>query len=71
MHVEAHLFDHQGNRKYLNRAERMAFARQSGRDKNLSDRAFCLMLFYTGCRISERLSLTEQRIDLGGEIYNR
>ncbi|MGA2871680.1 MAG: tyrosine-type recombinase/integrase, partial [Verrucomicrobiota bacterium] len=30
-------------------------------------RAFCLTLFYTGCRISEALSLTRERIDLTGK----
>lgn len=57
------MFDRQGNRKYLNGAERKAYFQTV---KNESDKlrlAFCLTLFYTGCRISEALNLTAERID--------
>jgi integrase len=33
----------------------------------LARKAFCLTLFYTGCRISEALNLTAERIDLAGK----
>jgi len=57
------LRDKDGQRKYLNVAERKAF-------KNTADkqprgiRTFCLVLYYTGCRISEALAITPESIDL-------
>lgn len=56
------LYDCEGKRLYLNTAEREAFrleAEKSSRDVF----TFCLTLFYTGCRISEALELTPERID--------
>ena len=67
MTSEARLFDGLGNRKYLNRLERGAYFREISRNRDLAVRTFCLTLFYTGCRISEGLNLTPQRIDLRGE----
>lgn len=57
------MFDRQGSRKYLNETERRAFLRAAEREPDISRRAFCLALFYTGCRISEALNLTVERID--------
>lgn len=57
------MFDSLGSRKYLNDAERRAFLRAAEREPDMSRRAFCLTLFYTGCRISEALNLTVERID--------
>ena len=67
MNSEARLFDSQGNRKYLNRLERAAYFREVSRNRDLAERVFCLTLFYTGCRISEGLNLTPERIDLAGD----
>jgi integrase len=67
MTSEARLFDRLGNRKYLNRLERRAYFREINRDRDVAVRAFCLTLFYTGCRISEGLNLAPHRIDLRGE----
>lgn len=64
---EAALFDRTGDRKYLNAAERRVYARGIGDDLDLSEQAFCLTLFYTGCRISEGLNLTRERVDLRGK----
>ena len=61
------MFDRQGNRKYLNRLERRAFLRVVQREPDALRRAFCLTLFYTGCRISEALNLTAARVDLSGK----
>ena len=61
------MFDRRGSRKYLNNAERRAFLRTVKNEPNTARRAFCLTLFYTGCRISEALNLTAERIDLAGE----
>lgn len=59
----ADLYDAQGLRKYLTSGERRRFRAQA---ENLppSKRNFCLMLYYTGCRISEALELTPERLDL-------
>ena len=57
------LFDTSGQRKYLNAAERKAF-RQVVEKQPRQVRTFCLVLYYTGCRISEALALTPERIDL-------
>lgn len=57
------MFDRQGNRKYLNRAERRAFASAARKVKNPLRRAFCLTLLNTGCRISEALNVLSDRID--------
>lgn len=61
------LYDAQGNRKYMTAEEREAFLNaipgalngHSGRIK----RTFILLLYYSGCRITEALELTAGRID--------
>lgn len=56
------LYDREGNRKYLTREERRAFiavAKRAAPDV----RSFCLVLAYTGARISEVLALTPGRFD--------
>ena len=58
------MFDRSGNRKYLNRAERNAFFKAASAEPDLAHKAFLLTLFYTGCRISEALNLTSERVDL-------
>jgi integrase len=57
------LFDGAGNRKYLNGQEREAFMRAADRAPR-EVRTFCALMHYTGCRISEALELTYDRIDL-------
>lgn len=61
------MFDRQGNRKYLNGAERRAFLRAANQEPDDLRRAFCLMLFNAGCRISEGLNVTAGRIDLANK----
>ena len=58
------MFDRQGSRKYLNDAERRAYFQAVKGEKDQSYRAFCLTLYYTGCRISEALHLTVGCVDL-------
>ena len=56
------LIDREGERKYLSIAEREAFrkvAEKAPRDV----RTFCLVLYYTGCRLSEALALSTDRVD--------
>jgi integrase/recombinase XerD len=57
------LFDSQGNRKYLTRDERDKFI-LSSETYAPEIRTLCGVLAYTGCRISEALNLTVDRIDL-------
>lgn len=57
------LYDHNGHRKYLTPAERQDFIRAS--ESALQQiRTFCGTLAHTGCRISEALALTADRIDI-------
>ena len=62
------MFDRFGIRKYLNDAERRAFLGAAKSDPDDANRAFSLTLFYTGCRISEALNLTTDRIDQSDEV---
>ena len=57
------LVDTAGRRLYLNAAEREAF-RHTAEACSPDLRSFCLTLLYTGCRISEALALTVERVDL-------
>jgi integrase/recombinase XerD len=58
------VFDLRGGRKYLTKAERSAFFTIARKLRNKSERAFCLFLYYTGCRISEALSICPASIDV-------
>lgn len=57
------MFDREGNRKYLNWPERERFYQVVLREPDAARKAFCLTLFHTGCRISEALNLTPDRVD--------
>lgn len=61
------MFDQRGSRKYLNRLERRAYLQAVKDEPEALRRAFCLTLFYTGCRISEALHLTAGQIDPAGQ----
>jgi integrase/recombinase XerD len=61
------VFDRQGSRKYLNASERRAYLHAVRSEPDIARKAFCLTLFYTGCRISEALNLKTERIDLAGK----
>ena len=61
------IYDHDGNRKYLTIGERRAFLRAAGQ-ASVDVRAFCIVLAYTGARLSEALALTPSRIDLSAQI---
>jgi integrase len=57
------LYDTNGRRKYLTPAERQEFIRAS--ESCLRQvRTFCETLAHTGCRISEALALTADRVDV-------
>jgi integrase len=53
-----------GLRKYLTENERRAFLKRILRENDPLRRSFCLTLLFTGCRISEALNLTVERVDL-------
>ncbi len=59
-----YLYDQEGNRKYLNKAEREAFLQAALDEEERERRTFCEMLHYSGGRISEVLAVTAGRIDL-------
>ena len=64
------LFDSLGRRKYLTAKERQRFL-ETAKLLDLEKQLFCLVLLNTGCRISEALQLTRERIDseIGGIIF--
>ncbi len=58
------LFDANGQRLYITQSERNAFLEAASRaDREV--RTFCMVMAYTGCRISEALALTGKSIDFG------
>jgi len=61
------LFDHNGRRKYLTADERDAFLKAAAQAPQ-EIRTLCHVLAYTGCRISEALALTVERIDFKGQM---
>jgi integrase/recombinase XerD len=62
-----HLYDQHGHRKYLTPAERQDFIRAS--ESALRQiRTFCGTLVHTGCRISEALALTADRVDINDGV---
>jgi len=60
------LHDKDGRRKYLTPQERHTFA-EAAKQLNGRKRTFCLMLYHTGCRISEALALTNKHIDFSAK----
>lgn len=63
------LFGPSGNRKYLNAAERARFIHGALRAPE-DARLFCLMLGWSGARISEALALTPAAIDIESGVVN-
>ncbi len=55
------LLDPSGNRKYLNAQERQRF-KEAAIKQDGEVRTFCLMLYWSGCRISEALAVHDMRI---------
>ncbi len=58
------LFTTAGERKYLSGAERKRFYDALSVLNEPTDRTFCELLFWTGCRPSEALALTAMHIDV-------
>ena len=61
------LFDAEGRRLYLTEEERRAFVAAAAKAPR-EVRTFCGTLHATGCRISEALALTADRVDLAGRV---
>lgn len=59
------LYETNGHRKYLTAAERDRFLKAAETFRR-EVRTFCGTLAYSGCRISEALVLTADRVDLAG-----
>lgn len=65
------IYDPAGRRKYLTIEERRRFLVEADRLRS-EVRALCYVLAYSGCRISEALSLTAQQLDAeGGRLILR
>tara|TARA_R110000772_G_scaffold152179_4_gene262974 strand:- start:4578 stop:5174 length:597 start_codon:yes stop_codon:yes gene_type:complete len=65
--ISQSLYDHKGQRKYLTMKERKQFLK-AAKDENEAIYTFCWVLHETGCRISEALELTPERIDRSGGV---
>lgn len=65
--MSGQLFDQNGQRKYLTAEERKAFLAAAERVPR-DVRVFCGMLLHTGCRLSEALALTADRVDFSGRV---
>ncbi|MGI9375969.1 MAG: tyrosine-type recombinase/integrase [Tsuneonella suprasediminis] len=67
MHYDFAMFSDGGQRKYLTSSELDAFL-EAAEKRPLQIRAFCLMLYHSGCRISEALALTAEQIDFDQKV---
>ena len=65
--MELGLYDARGQRKYLTTAERTAFL-TAAEEAPREVRTLCGLLVHTGCRLSEALCLTADRVDLRADL---
>ena len=61
------IYDPQGHRLYLTGSERAAF-RSAAEAAPREVRTYCWTLLYTGCRPSEALALTAERVDFQAAV---
>lgn len=61
------LYDSEGRRLYLNPAERLRFYEAVEGIENLAHKSLCMLILYTGCRVSEAVSLRRRHIDVEDE----
>lgn len=66
--MASELFTSDGKRKYLTTEETARFIAAARAQERPELRTFALVLAYTGCRISEALELTPERIDLSEKV---
>ena len=65
--TELGLYDARGHRKYLTTAERTVFL-TAAEETPREVRTLCGLLAHTGCRLSEALWLTADRVDLWADL---
>ena len=65
--MELGWYDARGHRKYLTTAERAAFL-SAAEEAPREVRTLCGLLAHTGCRLSEALWLTADRVDLRADL---
>ncbi len=65
--MTSELFTPEGNRKYLTAEEQARFIAAANAQERAEVRTFCLTLAYTGCRISEALAVSPERVDLSAK----
>src|SRR5712692_1664002 len=65
--MELGLYDARGHRKYVTAAERAAFL-TAAEEAPREVRTLCGLLVHTGCRLSEALWLTADRVDLRADL---
>ena len=63
------LYDDRSHRLYINPAERERFIRAAKRAAPKA-RTFCLVLLYTGCRISEALEITPDAVQIEDRLVS-
>jgi integrase len=61
------LYAGDGARLYLTSGERAAFL-EAAEQADRQDRTLCMTLAYAGCRLSEALALTADRVDLAADL---
>ncbi len=61
------LYTSDGKRKYLTSEERDCFLKAANQHERSEVRTLCLVMAYTGCRISEALAMTADKIDLSNK----
>ena len=62
--MSSELLTSSGERKYLTSGEQDRFIAAASSQERPEIRTLCLVLAYTGCRLSEALELTPRRVDL-------
>ncbi len=65
--MSTELFTIDGKRKYLTRDEQDRFFIAANQLDRATVRTLCLTMAFTGCRISEALELTIERVDLSAK----
>jgi hypothetical protein len=61
--IEWDLYDEDGNRKYLTLEERELYFAAIPKALDRDKRTFALLLYYSGCRVSEGLQVMAGRVD--------
>ncbi len=68
--MTSELYTSDGKRKYLTQDEQERFLNTASHLDRGEVRTLCMTLAYTGCRISEALELTIERVDLSAKVVH-